>query len=271
MIDLHCHLLPGIDDGPPDMNGALALARGQVQAGVRLVTVTPHVTWDLPANDAPRIRAAVDELRGALAAAAIELEILTGAEIAITRAADFDDAQLSALSIGGDSPWLLVESPLSPAAVGFEAVLHHLQVRGHRILLAHPERCPAFQRDPAMLERCVEAGMLTSITAGALVGRFGARVRAFAFELAASGLIHNVASDAHDAIRRPPGIRAELEAAGLASQCEWWTTAVPAALIAGATELPSAPPPPPPPPVPESRPRRWNLARRLSRGADQTP
>lgn len=225
------------------MAGSLELARAQVAAGVSLVTVTPHVTWDLPANDAPRIRAGVAELQAAVTAAGLDLEIRTGAELAITRAADLGDDELRALSIGGDSPWILVESPLSPSAAGFEAVLHHLQVRGHRLLLAHPERCPAFQRDPASLERCVQAGMLTSLTAGAFVGRFGSAVQRFARSLAAQGLVHNVASDAHDAVRRPPGMRAELEEAGFGAQARWWTEEVPAALLAG-TPVPAGPPPP---------------------------
>ena len=243
MIDLHCHLLPGIDDGPADMAGSLELARGQVAAGVSLVTVTPHVTWDLPDNDAPRIRAGVAELQAAVTAAGIELEVRTGGELAITRAADFGDDELRELSIGGASPWLLVESPLSASASGFEAVLLHLQMRGHRLLLAHPERCPAFQRDPASLQRCVQAGMLTSLTAGAFVGRFGSTVQRFARSLAAQGLVHNVASDAHDAVRRPPGMRAELEEAGFGAQAQWWTEEVPAALLAG-TPIPPGPPPP---------------------------
>jgi hypothetical protein len=77
--------------------------------------------------------------------------------------------------------------------------------RGHGVLLAHPERCPAFHRDPRMLGSLVRAGMLTSITAGPLVGRFGGEVRRFALELAQSGMVHNVASDAHDGVKRPPG------------------------------------------------------------------
>lgn len=239
MIDLHCHILPGIDDGPPDMDGTLALARAHSAAGVRTVLATPHVTWDLPGNDAATIGAGAEAVNGALAAEGIALEVLTGAEIALTRAADLDDAELAALALG-DGPWLLVESPLHPSATGFEGVLHHLQDRGHRVLLAHPERCPAFQREPDKLVDCVRAGMLTSITAGALVGRFGSTVERFARRLVAEGLVHNVASDAHDAVRRAPGMSAEIEQAGLGARLAWWTEEVPAALLAGAA-IPVAP------------------------------
>ena len=82
------------------------------------------------------------------------------------------------------------------------------------MLLAHPERCPAFHRDPALLESLVDGGVLTSITSGSLVGRFGSRARRLALALLDSGLAHNVASDAHDAVQRPPSIAAELAESG---------------------------------------------------------
>ena len=107
-------------------------------------------------------------------------------------------------------------------------------------MLAHPERCPAFHSDPAVLESLVRAGILTSITAGSLVGRFGAPVRRFAFGLVRDGLVHNVASDAHDDSGRAPGMTAELRRAGLEPLAAWLTTEVPAAILAGG----EIPPPP---------------------------
>ena len=112
--------------------------------------------------------------------------------------------------------------------------------RGHGVLLAHPERCPAFHRDPRMLESLVRAGVLTSITAGSLVGHFGEPVRRFALELARDGLIHNVASDAHDHVNRPPGMADELRQAGLGPLTEWLTQEVPAAILGG-DEIPPRP------------------------------
>ena len=91
-----------------------------------------------------------------------------------------------------------------------------------------------------MLESLVRAGVLTSITAGALVGRFGGEVRRFALRLAGDGMIHNVASDAHDHAHRPPGMEAELEQAGLGSLAEWLTRDVPAAILSG-EEIPPRP------------------------------
>lgn len=238
MIDLHCHVLPGIDDGPETIAGSVALARAAAAAGTRTLVATPHVSWTYP-NDADTIARLVDELTARLAAEQVALEVLSGAEIAITRLAEIEPAQLPRLGLGG-GPWLLVEPPFTPAANNLDTILLDLQRRGHRVLLAHPERCPAFHREPRMLESLVDAGVLTSITAGSLVGRFGGEVRRFALELARDGMIHNVASDAHDLVRRQPGVAAELEQAGLGPLADWLTRAVPAAILDGG-EIPPRP------------------------------
>ena len=246
MIDLHCHILPGVDDGPPTMEGTFDLARAHVAAGVTHVLATPHVTWDIPTTST-QVHDGVATVNAALREEGIPLEVLPGGELALTRVAELDDGELRALALGG-GPWLLVESPLTPSAAGFDNVLHHLQARGHRLVLAHPERCPAFQREPERLAALVHAGMLTSITAGALIGRFGSTVERYAHELVRDGLVHNVASDAHDTHRRPPGMRDELEDAGYGEHADWWCGEVPAAIIAG-TQIPH----PPPAPLPQRR------------------
>jgi protein-tyrosine phosphatase len=250
VIDLHCHLLPGVDDGPAAMEGTLAMARGHVEGGVRTVAATPHVSWDIPTT-AAEVAAGVERVRAELEREQIPLEIVTGGEIAMTRVTELDDEELNGLALGG-GPWLLVESPLTAHASGFDHVLHTLQIRGHRILLAHPERCPAFQRDPARLARLVHSGMLTSLTATAFTGHFGSTVQRFAHRMAEEGLVHSVASDAHDDRRRAPGLREQLEEAGYAEHVDWWCQEVPAALLAGE-------PVPPGPPPPARRRRRFSL------------
>jgi protein-tyrosine phosphatase len=223
------------------MDHTLAIARAHVAAGVRQVLATPHVTCDIPTTSA-QVAEDAATVNATLREEGIDLEVLTGGEIAITFVAELDDDELRALALGG-GPWLLVESPLTPAASSFDNVLHHLHARGHRVLLAHPERCPAFQREPERLASLVHAGMLTSITAGALVGRFGSTVERYTHELVRDGLVHSIASDAHDVTRRPPGLREEIERAGYGSHVEWWCETVPAAVLAG-TEIPQPPPAP---------------------------
>jgi protein-tyrosine phosphatase len=238
MIDLHSHVLCGIDDGPPTIEGSLALARAAVAAGTRLIVATPHVSLRYR-NDAATIAKHVDELNARLTAEGVALEVRGGAEIALTRVADIEHDELSRLGLGS-GPWLLVEPPFSPAAMNVDAILLALQGRGNQILLAHPERCPVFRREPRALASLVGSGVLTSVTAGSLVGRFGGETRRFALTLVREGMVHNVASDAHDLSARPPSLRRELEQAGLGALAEWLTEDVPKAILEG-EQLPPRP------------------------------
>jgi protein-tyrosine phosphatase len=241
MIDLHCHVLPGIDDGPESIEGSLALARAAAAAGTRTLVATPHVNSRYD-PDADTIARRVRELNTRLAAEGLELEVLAGAEIAMTRLAELEPQRLSALTLAGSS-WLLVEPPFAAALPGLDAVIWDLQRRGYGVVLAHPERCHAFHRDRSMLGSLVRSGVLTSVTAGSLVGRFGRGVRRFALALVQDGLVHNVASDAHNLTGRPPGMAVELQRAGLDALADWLTRQVPAAILQG-TQIPPEPPRP---------------------------
>ncbi|HEY8867472.1 MAG TPA: CpsB/CapC family capsule biosynthesis tyrosine phosphatase [Solirubrobacteraceae bacterium] len=244
MIDLHCHLLPGIDDGPENIDGTLALARAAAAAGTRTIVATPHVDhrWGVvPSIVAP----SAAFVTAALKEAGVELEVLAGGEIALSRLIELREHELDAIRLG-DGPYLLIESPHSAAAGDFHTFVRTLLERGHAIVLAHPERCPGFQRRPERLAELVEAGALCSITSSALAGRFGSTARELALDMLAGGLVHDVASDSHDALRRSPELLAGIYAAerdlpGLAAHAHWLTHEAPAAILAGA-QLPPRPP-----------------------------
>jgi protein-tyrosine phosphatase len=238
VIDLHSHVLPGIDDGPETFEGSIALAGAASAGGVRTLLATPHVSPRYP-NDAATIAELVEGLNRQLVEGKIDVEVRAGAEIALTRVAELDREELGKLTLGG-GPWLLVEPPFTPAVRGLDRMLLDVAELGHKVVIAHPERCPAFHHDRAALESLVEKGLLTSITAGSLVGRFGGTVKRFALELVRDGLVHNVASDAHGLGTRAPGIADELDRAGLGGLTEWLTCEVPAAILAGGT-IPAAP------------------------------
>jgi protein-tyrosine phosphatase len=240
VIDLHCHVLPGIDDGPATMDGSVALAKAALAAGMRTLVATPHVSSHYP-NEPAAIAQLVRECNERLEAEGVALEVRFGAEIAITRVVDLDPGQLRDLALGGGS-WLLIEFPFTANAGALEVFALDLIERGHRLVIAHPERCAAFHGDRSTLRRLVDAGALTSITAGSLVGRFGGQARRVAFELVREELVHNVASDAHDHLARAPGIAAELEHAGLTPLAEWLTDSVPAAILGGEETIPGRPP-----------------------------
>ncbi len=252
MIDLHSHVLPGIDDGPRAVEGSLAIARVALESGIETLLATPHVSPRYP-NAAGPIAELVDELGERLREEGIALELRPGAEIAITRIAEIEPDELHDLGLGG-GPWLLVEPPFTPIASGVDSIVRDLLRRGHRVLLAHPERSPAFHRDPAMLETLVREGVLTSLTAGSLTGRFGSEARRFAVQLLETGLAHNVASDAHDHLRRPPSMGEALRLAGPPALGVWLTQEVPAAILAG-EEIPRRP-------TATMRPRRFPWRRR---------
>ena len=239
MIDLHCHLLHGLDDGPSDLSESLAMARVAVEEGIETIVATPHIREDHP-FPLELVAERLEELGAALANEAIPLRVLAGGEVAISKAGGLDDATLRAVCLG-NGPYLLVETPYTEATDLLEQTLFDLQVRGFKPLLAHPERGPSFLSDPDRLRALVERGVLCSLTADSLAGRFGETIRKLAVRLVREGLAHDVASDAHDSRRRRPALRHGL--VHLAAQADWLTRAAPAAMLAGA-ELPEPPEPP---------------------------
>jgi len=238
MIDLHSHVLPGIDDGPPDTGGSEAMLAAAAEAGIETMLATPHVSSRYR-NDATTIAAAAEELGAARDGARAPVQVLLGAEVAATRIAELDRDELGGLCLG-ESPWMLLEPPFASVLTGLDAAVDELHSLGYRVLLAHPERCQAFRREPTLLEALIDRGALGSVTSGSLVGRFGGEAKRMALAMLDAGLAHNVASDAHDPVHRPPSIAAEIEACGWGELREWLTLAVPGAILAG-EEIPRRP------------------------------
>jgi protein-tyrosine phosphatase len=238
VIDLHCHLLPGVDDGPATMDDTLALARALAAAGVERVIATPHVSTEYP-NDPERVRMLVQLVERELARHAIPLRVEPGAEIDLGRLRAIGEDAAGTLALG-DSDVLLVECPFTRVAPYFEARVQQLMGLGHRVLLAHPERSPLFLREPALLARLTDHGAYASLTGASLSGRFGSTAREYASWALDEGLAHNVATDAHNVGGRGPVLRDALEGAGYGWTADWLTDAVPAALLAG-RPLPARP------------------------------
>ncbi|HEX8075001.1 MAG TPA: CpsB/CapC family capsule biosynthesis tyrosine phosphatase [Thermoleophilaceae bacterium] len=251
MIDLHCHILPGLDDGPVNLDFSVAMAATAAEAGIDVVVATPHIRSDYDV-DPQLVEAGVRELNDAIASADIQLLVLAGGEVSLQKAMELDDEVLRTLCLGSGD-YLLVESPYRSIDIDLEGIVSDLQQRGFRPLLAHPERCPIFQRDPGRLARLVNGGVRCSITASSLGGGFGTTVRRFAIDLLYDGLVHDVASDAHDHLHRPPDLlqgfeSAEADVPGIRGQATWFTVTAPVAIVSG-RPLPSPPDPPPRPPL----------------------
>jgi protein-tyrosine phosphatase len=248
VIDLHIHILPGIDDGPPSEDAALAMAREAVGLGTRAVATTSHVDagFGLRGSDLAASREALTER---LEAEGIGLRLLQGGEIAAERLPLLDDAALAELTLGGGGT-LLLECPFAPIGGAMEPMVADLRRRGFQVLLAHPERSPTFQRDVRRLERLVELGASAQVTAGSLAGSFGGLVSRTASAMLEAGLVHVIASDAHDTRRRTPDLRVAAEQltqryGDLEDQLAWMTEEVPAAIVDG-RPLPARPPLPQP-------------------------
>lgn len=233
MIDLHCHLLPGIDDGPGTLEGAVQMAQLAVADGVERIVCTPHINHSYPGNSAARIAEAVDSLRGELAAAGVPLQIDAGGEVALTRALELDDDELRALSLAG-SGLILLELPIGAEVPRAAQLVRSVLARGHRVLLAHPERCLSFHQQPHLLSELVEAGCSAQLTTGSLAGDFGRTVRRLAHQMLADGLVHVISSDAHDPHHRSPRLADPLRPVGFADAAIEQACALgPAALLAG--------------------------------------
>jgi protein-tyrosine phosphatase len=215
------------------------------------MVATPHVNFDYP-TESHQVARLVGELNIALARAEIPLAVLPGAEIAVTKIDSLDPNELARLGLGGGRT-LLLECPYTTSVPFFEQQVDLLRRDRYRVLLAHPERSPVFREDVDRLRRLVADGAMTVVNAGSIAGHLGERSREIALDLIAQGLVHAVASDSHDLMRRPPGLRAAFDAAdaelpGLALQIDWYANAAPTAIISGR--------PLPPRPAPPKRPRK---------------
>jgi protein-tyrosine phosphatase len=153
--ELHFHLLPGVDDGPADLDEAIALARLAVADGTALVTVTPHLRDLLLRGILPELPARVRVVAEALRGAGVPLELRAGAELAHYDVARLDDTELEAVAQGPPGArWLLIEAPLSGSDLaGLQAATAEARARGFGTLIGHPERCAPLMEDPARWRR----------------------------------------------------------------------------------------------------------------------
>jgi protein-tyrosine phosphatase len=249
VIDLHTHILPGLDDGARTVETSIAMAVAAVARGVTKVAVTPHVRDDYPTS-AEAMLAALAELRRTLERAAIQLELLPGAEIAFDRIGRLHEKELAAFGLGGNPRYLLIECPYHGWPLGFEAEVFRLRRKKIVPVIAHPERNAEVQENPSTLAGLLELGALMQITAASITGGFGRAARSTAIRLIASGNAHLVASDDHGGARRKVDMAALERALRDRELVHWLTNDVPASI---ATNSPI-------PPRPETR-RRASLLR----------
>jgi len=241
MIDLHCHILPGVDDGSLDLADSLAMARQAANDGVERVCATPHIRHDHDVR-IEQIAGRVEELNRALRDEGLPVEVLRGGEVAETAVEALSEEELGRVSLGRGQ-WILLEPAPGPLSNTLIARVGHLAERGHRTLIAHPER----HLSADMYERIallIAEGALIQVTADFFLReRFAAGMRM----LAEQGLVHVLSSDAHSShggrplhLREAFGVLAEIEAT--APHLEWMRGTAPRAIVEGAElDLPFGP------------------------------
>src|SRR3989442_1245450 len=205
MIDIHLHILPGVDDGPETLQEALALAKVLVEEGIHSAVATPHYNDQFPQRNAAEIRGRVHDLQQTLDQQEIPLRLFAGHEVLI-KPGLIEDIQTGRLSTLNGSRYLLLELWNQSQLPEVERVIFELRAFGITPVLAHPERYSIFQKEPKRLTSLLRQGVLAQITASSLVGMQGRTAQRTAQTLLKQGQVHCIASDAHGLHKRPPAI-----------------------------------------------------------------
>ena len=208
MIDLHAHILPGLDHGPRDWDEAIEMCRIAVADGITTLAATPHVSEVFP-NSSERIETAVAELRRRIAAAGVNLAVVSGGDYHIRP----NLAPQNVITLGGNGRFFLLEFPYQVLPPRADAFIKVLIGRGLVPIVTHPERTATLQRDWRRLEPLLKEGALVQITASSLLGEFGPQATAAAQRFLKKGWVHLIASDAHWAHERAPRLSPGLAAA----------------------------------------------------------
>jgi protein-tyrosine phosphatase len=213
MIDLHCHILHGIDDGPADIWESLDMAQQAVLDGIHTVVATPHSQNGMYVNSRRDIGRHVQEINRILKEFTIQLVVLPGAEEHIRP--DMGQAMMpcNISTINDNGRYVLVEFPFMTIPHGAQEVLCRMKQMGLTPVLAHPERNVAIQKNIEILYPFVESGCLTQITAMSLTGDLGEPAMVCAYRMVELRLAHVIASDAHSAGNRRPELSSAVEVA----------------------------------------------------------
>jgi len=206
LIDLHCHLLPGIDDGARNTAESLEMARVAEADGIDVIACTPHIMAGVYENTGESIAAAVAKMQSFLADEGITLRLIVGADahVAPNLVARLQDGSVPTL---GGTRYFLFEPPHHVAPPNLDRIVSDVLGAGFVPILTHPERLRWINTHYDQILRLARSGVLMQVTAGSLTGRFGDGPRHWAERLFEEGLVHLLASDAHDAVRRPPKMR----------------------------------------------------------------
>ena len=207
LIDLHCHILPGMDDGPQTEEDFWSMAQLADAEGIDYIVATPHHRTEHYDNEREQILAAVAYCNSLLSDSELDVRILGGQECRVypDMAEGLTAGELMAVN---GATYQLVEFPSGDVPDYAFQLIYNLHMEGITPVIVHPERNQAIQKDPEILRALIINGAVGQLTAGALTNSFGRRVRKFAELLIEHHLVHLIASDAHDVTRRPFQLKA---------------------------------------------------------------
>ncbi|TMK79667.1 MAG: hypothetical protein E6G45_02925 [Actinobacteria bacterium] len=232
MIDLHTHILPGVDDGARSPAESRALALEAAGEGVSVLAATPHVRADFPTT-AEMMEKAVTELRADFAEQGIPVEVLHGGEIDLGVLWAIPHDELRRLTLAQTGRYLLLEFPYRGWPLALDSAVPQLVELGITPLLAHPERNPEVQDRPDRLGDLVAAGAIVQVTSASLDGRLDRASQAAGVRLLELGLVHVLASDAHGPHVRGAGLGAAARSIGDDDLARYLTVEAPGAIVAG--------------------------------------
>jgi protein-tyrosine phosphatase len=232
VIDLHTHVLPGIDDGARSLADSRALALDAAKAGVSVLAATPHVRDDYPTT-ADMMEEAVAEVRADFVEQGIPVEVLHGAEVDLSILWAIPPDELRRLTIAQTGRYLLLEFPYRGWPFALDSAVARLVELGVTPLLAHPERNPEVQDRPPRVGKLVEAGALVQVTAASLDGVRDRAAQAAALRLLDLGLVHVLASDSHGPHIAREGLGEAGRTIGDPELARYLTVEVPGAIVAG--------------------------------------
>jgi len=212
MIDLHCHILPGIDDGAPDLATSLEMARIAVADGITTTACTPHIYPGMYMNDGPGIDAARIVLQAELDNAGIALRLVNGADVHLVPGL-LPQIRKGLVPTLHGTRYLLLEPSHTLAPPRFEESVFDLVVAGYTPVITHPERLTWIEDHYPVFLRLIEQGAWMQVTAGALTGVFGKRAKYWGERFVGDGHTHLLATDAHSTGRRRPVLSEGLEVA----------------------------------------------------------
>lgn len=198
MIDLHCHILPGVDDGAQTLEDSLAMAEKAISQGITHILCTPHHNNGKYANPANQVINQVAQLQHELDLRNLQLTLLEGQEVRITGTLLEDIAKGEILFTDLDNTYILIEFPTGEVPAYTEQLFFNLMSQGHTPVIVHPERNAVFRKEPNLLIPFLEMGVLTQLTAPSIVGVFGKDIQKTATQMLKHNMLYMVASDAHN-------------------------------------------------------------------------